>query len=632
VLAALDCDSTGVRRFFFRSGEKSITSQRARRSGYLNVYGDSAYTFAPDPSDDGVEYGQSLSSIGAIAVRDSLVVITDPDRDRFAVLRNGTGTVLETLGDEYKDERRLKSPEGIALTPQGRVVLADMGKDCLHTFSADRASVSSIPFIKAFGVAVDPDENIYAWARDGGSLCRIRRESQKAVSLEPPTYPARVSGLAFDPAGNSFALDFDSQQILIVPRKGKQLLFAFGPEGAYEDPAGIMVDPTGNIYIPDRKLQRTVVYRWSISLPPPSPCIATYDSSGVTLSWGDVPGNVWGYEVSVVDGSGLRTRLARTRDRSCSIRAAAGGAGVPGVVDVATVSLSGTTGSPGPRLSLPGLSALASLIGGNEVAAAPKAAAAAEQIQEGGSYAADSSAIASFRLILLMDALRRGDHAGAISLGSGLEPVIPVASKATYHRKMGEAYLASGGLSGARTELLALAGCAHAPGVLADSDLVRLTFRVFDQTLAASDTTGAIAFLRAYAERIPESEPELRAVYEQRLRVANTRIRLGRGLDLWRALEYEAAIDFFDRLLTTSGSELDPEERILSYEILAAAYFAFGRKAEARTEYMNLFVLDPAFNLAVRAERAERLYNVVIFNRKMMDFFEELRPKETGGK
>lgn len=632
VIAALDCDSTEVLRFFFEAERKAVASRRARRTSFVTAYGDSATGFEPDPSASELSYGRTLSSVGGVAVRDTIVVVTDPDKDRFVVLRNGTGTVTETLGDGYRDDRHLSSPQGIAVTPSGRVALADLGKDCIRVFSPDRASVMSCPFPKAFGIAADAEENLYVWAKDGTGLSRFAKGSRQGEVLESSIYPSRIGGLSFDPAGNAVALDLDSHQIMLMSRDGKQLLFAFGPEGGYEDPCGALVDPCGNIYVPDRGLSQTFVYRWSVTLPPPTPCRVAYGVAGVALAWDGVASRyVWGYEVRGTDAAGRARTLVRTRSSEFAIPVPDVARDVLQSVSVATISVSGATGPAGAPLQLPGLAALAAFRRGDQVAAVRMAEEALDQLSGEEQFAADSAGTASFRMILFLDAINRAEYERAIEVGLELKDAVPPAFRQSYYRKMAEAYLALDRPGGAATQLIACASCAPTAGALADSGLVQLTFRVFDATLASRDTTGAFGFLRSYADHIPESETSLHALYGQHLQVMVTRMKLGRGLDLWRNLEYEAAIRFFEKVLTTSGSTLDVPERVLSYEILAAACYAFGRKEDAKTEFMKIFVLQPDYDMRREVDNAQRLYDIVIFNNEMIRFFENLGPRAEDG-
>jgi len=632
VIAALDCDSTGVLRFFFETDRKAVVSRRAKRTSFMTAYGDSATGFEPDPSASELSYGRTLSSVGGVAVRDTIVVVTDPDKDRFVVLRNGAGTVIETVGDGYRDERRLRSPQGIAVTPSGRVALADLGKGCIRVFSPDRASVLSCPFPKAFGIAADAQENLYAWAKDGAGLSRFTKGSRQGEVLGSSIYPSRIGGLSFDPAGNAVALDLTSHQIMLIGRDGKQLLFAFGPEGGYEDPCGVLVDPSGNIYVPDRGLKQTFVYRWAVTLPPPMSCRVAYGGAGVALAWDAIASHyVWGYEVRGVDAAGRTSTLGRTRSSEYAIPVPDVSSEAPQSVRVATVSVSGATGPAGAPLQLPGLAALAAFRRGDQIAAVRMADEALDQLSMGEQFAADSAGTASFHMILFLDAINRAEYERAVRVGLELKDAVPPAFKQSYYRKMAEAYLALDRPAGAATQLIACANCAPTAGALADSGLVQLTFRVFDAALAGRDTTGAFGFLRSYTDHIPESETSLHALYEQHLQVMVTRMKLGRGFDLWRNLEYEAAIRFFEKVLTMSGSTLDVPERVLSYQILAAACYVFGRKDDAKTEFMKIFVLQPDYDMRREVDNAQRLYDIVIFNNEMIRFFENLGSRSEDG-
>ena len=56
---------------------------------------------------------------GAMAFNDSLLVVTEPDEDRFAVFDARVGNSLGTFGRDYDDDRRLNKPMGVALFSDG---------------------------------------------------------------------------------------------------------------------------------------------------------------------------------------------------------------------------------------------------------------------------------------------------------------------------------------------------------------------------------------------------------------------------------------------------------------------------------------------------------------------------------
>ena len=94
---------------------------------------------------------------GAMAFNDTLLVITEPDEDRFSVFDTRSGNSLGTFGRDYDDDRRLNRPVGVAFFSDASVVVADRDNHRLAVFSADLTSLlATFPLQEAWGVAVSP--------------------------------------------------------------------------------------------------------------------------------------------------------------------------------------------------------------------------------------------------------------------------------------------------------------------------------------------------------------------------------------------------------------------------------------------------------------------------------------------
>jgi len=188
----------------------------------------------------------------------------------------------------------LIQPLGVAVDPAGNVYIADEGCNRIRKvntagiistivgngkqgFNGDGGPATSASLYEPSGVAVDPAGNVYI--ADAGNL-RIRKvdtagtittiagngkegfsgDGGPAPSAEL-TFPVEV---AVDPAGNVYIADEGSNRIRKVNTAGTISTIAgngkdgFNGDGgpatsaSLNDPRGVAVDPTGNVYITDR--------------------------------------------------------------------------------------------------------------------------------------------------------------------------------------------------------------------------------------------------------------------------------------------------------------------------------------------------------------------------------------------
>ncbi len=101
-----------------------------------------------------------------------------------------------------------------------------------------------------------------------------------------------------------------------------------------------------------------------------------------------------------------------------------------------------------------------------------------------------------------------------------------------------------------------------------------------------------------------------------------TRSKLGAGIAHWRNADYLRVVDFFERLLTEGG--LSVEQRVVSWQILAAAYYAFGRRGQAEDTFRQVLDARPGFDLISEITRLQRLYDLSIYNPETRRYFSGL--------
>jgi len=212
-------------------------------------------------------------------------------------------------------------PYNVLLTPQGNLLVADTGNDCIRLITPAGAVTT------------------FAGASPGGYL-------------DGPAATARFQspiGLAQDPAGNIYVADADNYRIRRIDPAGNVTTlagsgvrgFLDGPAGnaRFSEPQGLALDAAGNLYIADRAANR-------IRLLSPAGVVSTYAGSGV-VSFLDGPAATARFSAPtgvVVDGRGDVYVTDRDNQRLRRVEAATGlvstvaGTGAVGSQDGAALS------------------------------------------------------------------------------------------------------------------------------------------------------------------------------------------------------------------------------------------------------------------------------------------------------
>jgi hypothetical protein len=134
-----------------------------------------------------------------VAINDSLLVVTEPDEDRFAVFRASDGLPLGAFGHDYDDDRRINKPMGVALFADGSVVVADRDNHRVAIFSTDLTSLlATFPLREAWGVTLSPDGELFAWSQDGLSLLRIPLPDGPPQAVASGLLTGPVQDIKFD--------------------------------------------------------------------------------------------------------------------------------------------------------------------------------------------------------------------------------------------------------------------------------------------------------------------------------------------------------------------------------------------------------------------------------------------------
>jgi len=247
------------------------------------------------------------------------IYIADKSNHRIRMVNASTGDISTIAGNgtaEYSGDggpaasASLNNPTGAAIDGSGNIYIADAGNNRIRMvdastgnittfagngaegFSGDDGQAASASLGSPKGVAIDASGNIYI-----ASGNRIRKVDSSGIittvagngtagflgdggpadsaSLNNPT------GVAVDPAGNIFIADQNNNRIRMVdPSTGNITTVAgngwatYSGDGGAADsaslyhPAGVAVDPAGNIYIADmsnNRIRKVGAETWTIT-------------------------------------------------------------------------------------------------------------------------------------------------------------------------------------------------------------------------------------------------------------------------------------------------------------------------------------------------------------------------------
>lgn len=615
----------GSPRFLLQVGDRSATILGTRADIVETVYGDRVRIFQPDPEQMRVGIAGDIGKIAEGVLTDSLVVIADPDRDRFSVYAIADGRLLGRFGDNYRDNRRLKDPLGVGVLSDGRIVIGDTGNDRLKIFSADLASlVAAYHVPKPGGVAVSPTGGIFVWSEDGARVGRLNVEEGGIELLDPELLPRSVVDLTFDQAGNLFALDGETHRVTILDSTLSRVLAQLGAEDGLDRPERVRVDLDGNIYIADGGLERTVIFRWDVRVPGLTGLDIDYDGQIAELSW-DRSNSVFvrAYEIQGSDEmNGPFAPLAVT-DSSFYRLDASTLTDPPRYVRVAPVMITGVRGSPTVTQPLSLFTAAAAYERGDYEDAIRYAREGVRAV-ESGLLERDERLKGKLLRIGFFSAYRRGDFESALNWAREAAAIpMPSDELIEFLFTLAQVYLQLDDPQKASQQILALVAQDPRAEYYRDEAVVDQSFRIYRRLRDAGQPEDALEYLRMYSRSIPSLAPELRRQYADSITVYSTRARLAPGFRYWRNASYGQVVTFLEGLLRQGG--LSEEQLVVSSQLLAAAHFAFGNRAKAEDVFREIFEVRPGFDLEREIPRLQALYDLTIYNPQMRQYFGGLR-------
>lgn len=590
------------------------------------VYGDSVRIFMPDPSTFRQVLSGDIREVAAGIISDTAVLLLDSRHDRLSVFAAETGALLGSFGDNYRDDRRLREPRDMAVLADGRIVIADTRNDRITIFSADLASlVGTYPVPRPVGVAVSPGGDIHVWD-ENGNAGRLDMTEQAVEPLDDRLLPGPVLDMVFDQAGNLFILDGATERVTIVDAALEGIMVQLGDEDGLDRPNRIDVDRDGNIYVSDAGAERTAIHRWDVRIEPLAGFEIDFTADAALLSWtGGSSSFVRGFEIQgAAHADGPYTALAVTEASPYELRADRVVGHPSRYVRVAPILVTGVRGRSTRALPLTYLNVALAHRGGQHEAALSEARSAVD-LMDRGVIETSPEVRGKIMRLAFASAYELGDYPVAIEWARrAAEIPMPREELTEFAFRLAEIYLERGSPREASQQILRLVGENPRPEYFADARVVDQSFQIYRGLRDAGYPQDALDFMRLYTQSIPSSVPEIVETYEDSLAVFSTRIRLGPGLEAWQDANFAQAVEFFEGVLPQGG--LTVEQRVVALQVLACAYYAFGRRTEAEDQFREIFNVRPEFDLGREISRLRSLYGLTLYNSDMERFFETIRP------
>ena len=156
------------------------------------------------------------------------------------------------------DAGRLSNPSAVAVGPDGRLAVADLGGKCVHLYIPESGkyirltqAAKDLLFESPVGVAFDRRGHLFVTDSALGRLAAYSPEGKLLFSIDSAggAQLRRPTGLAYNPARDVLYLaETLGHRVLVLSPEGR-LLFSFGQRGSgpgeFNFPTHIAVDPRG---------------------------------------------------------------------------------------------------------------------------------------------------------------------------------------------------------------------------------------------------------------------------------------------------------------------------------------------------------------------------------------------------
>jgi len=196
---------------------------------------------------------------GIVVTADGNLMIADSVKNEVKLFSAEGKYIRTLLGHEEKIR-----PGIMSRGPDGLVYISDLLNNEIHVINEQgkalrKVAGSSRPLSYPQGTAVDTRDRL--WVADGGSYSlrifdKTGKESGEIKGGGKPETPfSLVRGIAFDKSGRTFVSDTIARQIRVFDDTGKQLYLFPEPESGQGElvyPTNMLADTKGRLWVVDR--------------------------------------------------------------------------------------------------------------------------------------------------------------------------------------------------------------------------------------------------------------------------------------------------------------------------------------------------------------------------------------------
>jgi streptogramin lyase len=231
-------------------------------------------SYASKFGEGGSEAGKLKSPWGVAVNSEGKLLVVDAANNRIEKF-GPEGAYISSFGEAGSGNGQLKEPEGIALDAAGHIWVADTGNNRVEEFSSSGAFMASVgslgtesgKFKAPAALAFDSKGNM--WVADSGNS-RIEKFDKEAKYVSEfgsagaePGKLAEPKGIAVDSGEHVWVADTGNNRIQEFSTSGS-LLKRFGTAGAGEGqlntPIDLKIDSLGNIWTVDSHNSRVVSF------------------------------------------------------------------------------------------------------------------------------------------------------------------------------------------------------------------------------------------------------------------------------------------------------------------------------------------------------------------------------------
>lgn len=215
---------------------------------------------------------------------------------------SATGSLLSRAGTNGTGNGQFEGPAGLATDSANDLYVADPQRGDVQEFSSSGTFIQKFTASIPWAVAVDPSGNVYI-AGDSGSIYKYNSAGTLVSTWQSgvggnPTF-SDIRGIAYSTAnGDVYAVDFENNEVLQFTASGTFVsswgTFGNSP-GQLNDPYGLAIDQTGNVYISQPNLigtnAPTIIQKFSSTgaylssyTPPDQPEALSYEAPNLYVA------------------------------------------------------------------------------------------------------------------------------------------------------------------------------------------------------------------------------------------------------------------------------------------------------------------------------------------------------------